>query len=146
VIAPQSVIDQAREWQGVKFLHQGRSRHGADCFGFIAAMLAELGSPTFLRHLPLNYPRAPQARLIAGLTALSREIPLQPAALVIIQWPHASDPTHAAIYTGDNLIHCTEDTGQVVENGYRGAWVRRTAGIWALPLVRYLPQGDLSAI
>ena len=146
MIAPETVIAQARDWCGVRFLHQGRSRFGADCLGFLAAMMAELGSMTFIRYLPANYGRDPQALLLEGLANLTREIPLQPGALVLIQWPHAKHPSHAGIFTGENFIHCTQSEGRVLEQGYRGPWVKRTAGVWALPEVTYLPQGDSLAI
>lgn len=137
MITPALVIAQARDWRGVKFLHQGRTRHGADCLGYIAGLMAELGSPTFLQYLPVNYARSAQPLLLERLAQVSREIPLQPAALVLIRWPKEAHPSHAAIYTGENLIHCTQENGKVVEHGYRGAWVKRTASIWALPLVGY---------
>lgn len=137
MITPDDLIAQARTWLGVKFLHQGRTRHGADCLGYVAALLGELGSPMPLERLPKNYARAPQSELEAMLRSLCREIPLQPAALVLVKWPDTVHPSHAGIYTGANLIHCTAENGCVVEHGYRGVWVRRTVSVWALPLVRY---------
>lgn len=137
MIAPQDVIEQAREWVGVKFLHQGRTRHGADCLGFIAAVLAELGSRGFLDHLPHNYARDPNVLLLERLPEVSREIELQPAALLLIQFPQAKVPSHAAIYTGVSMIHCYEIEGEVVEHTYGKPWTTRTKSIWALPLVTY---------
>jgi cell wall-associated NlpC family hydrolase len=137
MISAEDVIDQARQWTGVRFLHQGRTRFGADCLGFIAAMLAELNSRTFIDFLPKTYGRSPQTLLIEGLAHLTREIPLQPGALILFQWPMTSFPSHAAIYTGENMIHSYQTEGKVVEHGYRDPWVRRAAGFWALPEVVY---------
>jgi cell wall-associated NlpC family hydrolase len=137
VISADTVIAQARTWVGVRFLHQGRTRSGVDCLGFIAALMAELGSTTALENLPLNYSRSPQAQLLSIISAVTREIELQAAALVVIQWPLAPFPSHAGIYTGANLIHCNAAEGRVVEHGYRGPWVKRTASVWALPMVIY---------
>ena len=137
MIAPQDIIDQAREWVGVRFVHQGRSRFGADCLGFIAAMLAELGSRCFLDYLPHNYSRDPNALLIDSLPLLSREIELQPAALLLMQFPQAKLPSHAAIYTGVSIIHCYQIEGKVIEHTYGAPWLTRTKSIWALPLVTY---------
>jgi cell wall-associated NlpC family hydrolase len=137
VIHTPDVIENARSWLGVRFLHQGRSRFGVDCLGFIAAMLHELGSDVFMRHLPQAYGRDPQALLIDGLTNLTCEIPLQAGALVLIKWPASKFPSHAAVYTGTTLIHCFQSQGRVLEHGYRGPWVARTASVWALPLVVY---------
>lgn len=100
-------------------------------------MLAEIGSPTFLDNLPANYARSPQSVLLEQLTRLCRNIPLQPAALILFQWPMVKFPSHAAIYTGENMIHSFEAQKKVVEHGYRGPWVKRTASIWALPEVIY---------
>lgn len=146
MITPASVIAQARDWRGVKFLHQGRTRMGCDCLGFIAGLMAELGSNVALQCLPINYARAPGARVLATLEAVSREIPLQVGALVLIRWPQSPDPSHAGIFTGCNLIHCTEGEHKVVEHRYGEPWLRRTHSIWALPEVQYLPQGDSLAI
>lgn len=146
VITPADVIAQAREWRGVKFLHQGRTRMGCDCLGFVAGFMAELGSTVALQFLPINYARAPGGQVLATLQAVTREIPLQAAALVLIRWPQTPDPSHAAIFTGENLIHCTEGERKVIEHRYGEPWLRRAHSIWALPEVQYLPQGDSLAI
>jgi cell wall-associated NlpC family hydrolase len=137
VIPADAVIAQAREWVGVPFLHQGRSRFGADCLGFIAAMLAELGSPVGLRLLPLNYSRSPGPKVLEVLTSNCRNIALQPAALLAIEFPLAKFPSHAAIYTGVSIIHCDQLSGGVREVAYGQPWTSRTKSIWALPLVVY---------
>ena len=137
MIEPQAVIDQARQWLGVRYLHQGRNRFGCDCLGFIAGMLHELGSDVFLNYLPRAYGRNPQALLMQGLQALTREIPLELGALVVIQFPFSPHPAHAAIYTGETIIHSYASVGKVVEHGYRGQWIDRTKSTWALPLVMY---------
>jgi cell wall-associated NlpC family hydrolase len=137
MIAAQAVIDQARQWRGVKFLHQGRTRFGADCLGFVAGVCAELGSHVPMANLPINYGRSPQTLLAETLTRLCRQIPLQPAALILLQWPLTPYGSHAGIYTGENMIHSFQAEGKVVEHGYRGPWVKRTVSIWALPEVIY---------
>jgi cell wall-associated NlpC family hydrolase len=137
VIPAAAVIAQAREWVGVPFLHQGRTRIGADCLGFIAAMLAELGSRVALAHLPLNYSRDPQAQLLDSLTDLCRTIELEPAALVIFQFADAKFPSHAALYTGESIIHAFARVGRVVETSYGQPWPKLAHSIWALPLVVY---------
>jgi cell wall-associated NlpC family hydrolase len=137
VISPATVIEQARSWLGVRFLHQGRTRSGADCLGYIAGMMAELGTDVPLKALPLNYARNPQARLVQTLEEITHEIPLQPAAFVLIKFPKSHHGSHGAIYTGENLIHSYQSVGRVVEHGYRMQWVRWTVSVWALPLVTY---------
>ena len=136
-ISVETIVAQAREWIGVPYLHQGRSRVGCDCLGFIATMLNELGVDLALRNLPLNYGADPQELLVATLSRLCRNIALQPGALVAIKFPHGKFASHAAIYTGDSMIHCYRNVGKVVEHGYRGAWPRLAESIWAMPYVKY---------
>jgi cell wall-associated NlpC family hydrolase len=40
------VVAEARQWLGVKYRHQGRSRAGVDCIGLPAVVRAGLGLPT----------------------------------------------------------------------------------------------------
>lgn len=145
MIAPAAVIAQARSWVGVPFLHQGRTRFAADCLGYIAAMMAELDSFTLLERLPWAYSRMPQRELADGIALVCRPIDLQPAALVLIQWPRTGFASHAGIYTGENLIHCSAPDGKVVEHGYGRPWTHRTASVWALPLVRYAMSASAGA-
>lgn len=137
MIAPAAVVAQAHEWVGVRYLHQGRTRFGCDCLGFIAALMGELGEPRLLEWLPINYGREPQSLLIENVTAHTTPEVLQPAALILIQWPLTEFASHAAIYTGVSMIHAYESVGRVVEHGYREPWIARTAGVWALPGVAY---------
>jgi cell wall-associated NlpC family hydrolase len=137
VIAPDQLVFQARQWAGVPFLHQGRTRHGCDCLGYIAGCLSELDTTAALELLPVNYGREPQSLLIDILTEHSRQIPLQQGALLLIQWPRTEFASHAAIYTGFSMLHSYEAVGKVVEHGYRAPWPQRTVSIWALPDVAY---------
>ena len=137
MIAPAVLIAQARQWAGVKFLHQGRTRLGCDCLGFIAGVLGELGSSVGLEQLPHGYGRDPQAQLLERLTSVSREIGLTQGALLLIQWPQTAFASHAAIYTGVSMIHSYQAVGGVVEHGYRATWPARTVSVWALPDVTY---------
>lgn len=138
MILPHDLIENYREWLGVKFLHQGRTRLGADCLGFIAAGAAEVGSTVFLKHLPINYARNPQSLLLDKLELLTRKIDLQPGALLTVRWPGDKFASHGSIFTGSTIIHCYEANRKVIEHSYSGAWVARTTSIWAIPLVRYL--------
>lgn len=137
MIEPDALVCNYRTWLGVKFLHQGRTRLGCDCLGFIAGGAAELGSSVFLDHLPLNYARNPQSLLLDRLEILSRRVKLQAGALITIKWPLHQYASHAAIYTGSTLIHSYQANGKVVEHGYREPWISRTDSIWAIPLVIY---------
>ena len=137
MIAADRLVFQARQWVGVPFVHQGRTRIGCDCLGYIAGCLSELDSAAALELLPIDYGREPQQLVSEILTKHSRQIPLQAAALLLIQWPKSPFPSHAAIYTGASMIHAYEAVGCVVEHGYRAPWPARTVSVWALPDVTY---------
>jgi cell wall-associated NlpC family hydrolase len=137
VIAPATLTTKAREWLGVRFVHQGRTRFGCDCLGFIAGVLGELGEPLALKLLPSNYGREPQGLLLETLTKNCKQIPLQPGALLLIEWPLSNFPSHAALFTGASMIHSYEAAAHVVEHGYRAPWLTRTVSTWALPGVTY---------
>lgn len=137
MVPASAVVAQAREWRDVRFLHQGRSRAGADCIGFIAAMAAELDLLTLLLALPNNYARAPQALLLDGLGRLTTQCELQPGALLLINLPFMPYPSHVAIYTGVSMIHSNSMLGEVVEHAYGRPWTTRTHSVWAIPGVTY---------
>jgi cell wall-associated NlpC family hydrolase len=139
LIDVDELIAQARSWLGVPYLHQGRSRNGADCLGFLACMLAELGSRTFLDALPNNYPRNPQSILAVAAPKLATPLEVEvPGALVLFQFPLTKYPSHAGILTRDGtFIHTFEPVKRVVEVGYRAPWPARARSVWAAPLVMY---------
>jgi cell wall-associated NlpC family hydrolase len=137
-IAVHDLVENYRSWLHVKFLHQGRTRLGADCLGFIAAGANEVGSSLFLDNLPINYARNPQSLLLDSLEQLTRKIDLQPGALIAIKWPFTQVASHAAIYTGTSIIHSYEANREVIEHGYVQPWIARTDSVWAIPLVKYL--------
>lgn len=137
-MTPDALIASARTWLGVLYRHQGRSRVGVDCAGFIICLGAEnhLMPPRF-RDVR-RYGRAPSAELIAAIEAICRPADSAvPASLVVIQWPGAPAPSHVALCTGPNLIQCYGAAGRVVEAGYRGPWLERTHSLWLLPGIDY---------
>jgi cell wall-associated NlpC family hydrolase len=136
---PDELIAVARELvvACVPFRHQGRTLAGLDCIGCVLYVCTRVGvlPQDFERR---NYGRLPQAELLQkAATYCSPLTRALPASLILIRWPGDSTPSHAALCTGPNLIHSYNAVGRVVEHGYRGHWVKRTASIWALPGVRY---------
>lgn len=138
MIGVDELLCNYRTWLGVKFLHQGRTRLGCDCLGFIAAGANEVGSSIFLEQLPGNYARNPQSLLLEKLGELTRKIDEQPGALITVQWPLHEFASHGAVLTREGtIIHCNQPNGKVVEHTYGGQWRQRTHSIWAIPLVIY---------
>lgn len=138
MIASIQLIGEARGWLGVPFRHQGRNRAGVDCAGFVVSLLRACDAlPPDYRE-PTNYPRRPNGELVEILRRYCvRADAAAPAALVVIRWPGEPLPTHVALCTGPTLIHAYQRARAVVENGYRGAWLRDTDSVWRLPTVRY---------
>lgn len=139
MLTAQQVVDEARSWEGVPFLHQGRSRNGIDCVGYFAVLLHHFGIlPDDLRNNP-SYGRVPNSsEFIDTIEKYCTKVENpEPAALVVIKWPGAKFPSHAAIIEGKmerpNIIHAYQKVGRVVRVGYREPWVRMTHGIYRLP-------------
>ncbi len=132
---PPAVIEEARSWVNVPFLHQGRTRRGIDCIGLPIVVGQRLGLlPS--RFEITNYGRLPSADLLERLMAHCVRLPQAvPGSLVAIAWTKTA--AHVALCTGPTLIHSYESVGCVVEHGYRGRWIRLTHSAWALPGVRY---------
>lgn len=137
MITAHDLVTEARSWLGVPFLHQGRSRNGVDCIGFVAAVCAYLGAVKPLENLPHNYARNPQALLMEAVRMMGTPTTLEVGCLILIKWPTAAHASHAGIYTGTSMIHCYAASGKVVEHGYTTPWPERTAGLWRIPGVSY---------
>lgn len=137
MITAAELVTEAHDWLGVPFLHQGRSRHGVDCIGYVAALCAHLGAFEPINNLPHNYARNPQALLSDALRMLGTPTSLEAGCLILIKWPLSPHPSHVGIYTGASMIHCYEAVGKVVEHGYTTPWPERTASLWRIPGVTY---------
>lgn len=138
MIAPAQLIAEARTWVGVPFLHQGRSRFGVDCAGFIVELLRGVNSLPEQFENPTNYGRAASRELgeVVRRYCVQVDAP-EPAALILIKWPRDKSASHVALFTGASLIHCYATVGRVVEHGYRGMWLKLTDSVWRLPGVAY---------
>lgn len=139
MITVDDLIAEARTWVGVPFVHQGRTRYGVDCAGFIVAMMRSAGAlPADFRDVS-NYARRPNGEL---LTLVSRHCSRTHAEtaglLVLIRWPRDDQPSHVALSTGATLIHCYQRQRAVVEHGFRGPWKRDAHSLWKLPGVMYV--------
>lgn len=139
MIDVDQLIVEARTWLGVPFRHQGRSRTGVDCAGFLVELMRATGELPADYAEPANYARHPQRQLfeiVRRYCVPAGPKPL-PGVLVLIRWMRSSHPSHVGLCVGDTIIHCYQRVGGVVEHGYRGSWVRLTHSLWRLPGVRY---------
>ena len=135
----QQLIAFARGWLGVPYLHQGRSRYGVDCIGFPIAVLRELDLLPREFNDYRNYGRQPDGQMQPIIERYCENLPTPVAGcLILIQWPQRKHASHAAFFTGKTMLHSHQRAGGVVENGYRGAWVKNTHSLWRLPGVLYV--------
>lgn len=136
------LITEARRWLGVPFRHQGRSKLGVDCAGFLEMLLATSGCLPAGYKAPRNYDRRPNGELLEVVKTYcvrTKQDPQRvPGSLVLICWQNDKEPSHVALSTGATLIHSYMRVRCVVENGYRGVWVRDTHSAWLLPGVEYV--------
>lgn len=136
MIPAQRLIDEARSWVGVPFLHQGRSRQGIDCIGLVLVAMWRTGALSESYHVA-DYGRLPHKdRLLNALRLDCARIehPV-PGCLVGIRWTRSV--AHVALCTGPTIIHSYEGVGCVVEHSYASRWVRMTHSLWALPGIEY---------
>lgn len=135
MIAAAELIAAARSWIGVPFRHQGRSRLGVDCIGFVMCVRLELGPWPHARAHVARYPRAGvDDELLREISSTCERLSsAEPGAVVLVKWPGQKHPTHVALCTGETIIHTYQRLGRVLECGYRAQWLRWTHSLYRLP-------------
>lgn len=135
MIERAQIVDEARRWLGVPYVHQGRTRHGVDCIGFVLCVRNALAGWEQLERAPRNYARQPRDGLLLDQVRAACFLLDAPedGALILIRWPRTQHPSHVAIYAGGNLIHAYQRARRVVETGFRAHWLRNAHSYWRLP-------------
>jgi cell wall-associated NlpC family hydrolase len=132
VITNAEFIAAARSWLGVPYLHQGRSRLGVDCVGFLACCAADMG--VLPAPVPANYGRVQQGALKDYMVKYGKPAPAAAAGVVVvIRWPQAVHAAHIALCTGPTILQCYEIAGGVIETRYGAPWTRLTDSFWRFP-------------
>lgn len=133
------VIAIARSWLGVPFVHQGRSRLGVDCAGLIIEVMREADCLPAGFTSPRAYGRAPvqEMKTTADAFLVRHRGAALPGAIILIRWPQHPHASHVALCTGETIVHAYQRAGAVVENAYRGRWVRDTAAVYCIPGVTH---------
>jgi cell wall-associated NlpC family hydrolase len=114
--AQQDIIAYARETLGTPYLHQGRvNQLGLDCIGVAIYVANRLGVEY------VDLPAYGQSPYKGQLKYMMQQQPClvevhdrQPGDLFLMKF--VFDPQHVAVFTGDTIIHCSMDTGRVVEH------------------------------
>jgi cell wall-associated NlpC family hydrolase len=108
---------------------------GLDCVGLVRVVLGAFGLwPDDLSD-PLNYGREPDKRLMISVIQRCERVPtVEVGCLMLILWPFNGHPTHLAFYSGsDQMIHCYERAGGVVEHPFGAPWTRMLYGLYRVP-------------
>jgi len=138
----QDIVAQAREWIGVPFVHQGRTRLGVDCVGLLLCVCRELGvvEPDFD---VTGYPRQPDGTTLLEIcgrymTRIGRE-DLQPGDAIVLRFERL--PQHMGIvgdyrHGGLSIIHALgspDGKGRVIEHHLNTSTMARFVAAYALP-------------
>lgn len=117
----EDIVTEAREWQGVPFLHQGRSRSGVDCVGLVQ----KVGDRFSVHYVDLmGYARAPaNLTFLRHLRQFLKPYPIKGIRTGIVGvFRQSRFPCHIGIFSvKDNvpsLIHSRADRHKVVEEPY----------------------------
>lgn len=135
MIGRSQLVQEARAWVGVPYIHQGRTRYGVDCVGLVLCVRDAVAPWTALAAEVRNYARhAKDGLLLDRVRQHCTQIDApEDGAMILIRWPKHRHPSHAAIYAGGNLIHAYQRARRVVETGFRAHWARDAHSFWRLP-------------
>lgn len=124
-----AIVDTARSYLGVPFVHQGRSKRGVDCVGLLVCVAQDLGIPV---SDDLQYGLNPdpvhlRAKLAENLDPIAMTDVL-PGDVYLMRFD--KDATHVAIVTDRGIIHALSTVRGVVEHRLDAAWRARIRAAW----------------
>lgn len=141
------VLQVARSWVGVPYLHQGRTRHGCDCGGLIGGVAIECGVipstwwETVFDPIHGGYARTPsngQLEAICDSFMLPADT-LQPGDVLLMRFKR--EPQHLAFVGdypggGNTLIHALDSVKFVTEHRMDPQWCKRIVACYRMPEVK----------
>lgn len=123
------IVAAAREWQGVPFHHQGRTRAGCDCAGVLIGVARDLEIEVFDL---TTYDHDPDERELRRILAANmRAIPIadaQPGSVYLMQF--GGRATHLALRTDLGILHAYAPVRRVVETALDPVLARAIVGAW----------------
>lgn len=128
----EKIIEVARSLIGVPFQHQGRSRKGIDCGGFVVYVMKEVGIP----HDDVKrYRRRPNPkRFKEAILSCADQVPIgdvKPADFYWLWVDRKDKPMHIGIITALNrFIHAYAEVGKVTEDWLDDYWRQRINSAW----------------
>lgn len=136
MIDPPRIVEEARSWLGVPFVHQGRSRRGVDCAGLVIVVGRAVGGfpPDWDFR---NYQRQEHPRQMIRLMDehLSRRTDGEPERVgdIVVIHPKGSTSWHMGIVVGSTVINAWSRAGEVVESPLTAEWVYRRRAVYSYP-------------
>ena len=125
------IIEAARSEIGTPFRHQGRvAGKRLDCAGLIVRVAELLGVQVADQK---GYSRLPSRSNLESAIDVQQNVFRvlgEPKAGDILLLRFGKDPQHLAIFTGENIIHSTNQTGRVVEERFDAIWRLRLVRIY----------------
>lgn len=128
-ITAAEILAAARTYLGVKWSHQGRSRHGIDCLGYLVVVACDLN--VYHGGDLTNYRRQPDGLTLArALAARMTRSPKIPGAVALLSNTSATYPHHVGFITETlGIIHADARHKRAVESStlppdltVRSAW------------------------
>lgn len=122
------IVNTARQWIGVKWQHQGRSKAGIDCIGLIVVVARELGIADTDE---FGYSRDPKGHALVSRFANEMDsIPL--SAILpgdVLLFADSMYPCHCAFVTKRNeslyILHAHATRRKVLEEHYSFEWLKK---------------------
>jgi cell wall-associated NlpC family hydrolase len=137
MVARETIVAEARSWGGVRWVHQGRSRHGIDCIGLVVVVRSGLGIGDYDI---AGYPRAPDGTFMShffNAGGVRVEIlKAKPADLLLFK--DAKSPCHVGIVTARNgelmhMVHAHATRHKVLEEPVINEWQQKWVAAIQMP-------------
>lgn len=130
MIPRDAFLAEARSWLGVRWLHQGRNRHGVDCIGLLlvtcwALELTDYDVSGYGRSPNADFMRRECDRLMVPSAAP------RPGDVYLMRF--GTEPQHIAIATERGLLHAYAPARKVVETTLPDAWRPRIVAAYTVP-------------
>lgn len=120
------IVEEARSWLGVRWRHQGRTRHGVDCAGLVVQVGKALGLTEFDM---TNYGRRPDSMNFAKFFVDGGAVSKSVAAALpgdILLFRDGYFPCHCGILTPDGtFVHAFATRRAVVEDPLDPGWLAK---------------------
>lgn len=137
MVTRDAVVAETRSWIGVRWLHQGRNRHGIDCIGLVVVVRSALAIGDYDL---TGYPREPDGTFMTHFfRAGGVRVPIldaKPADLLLFR--DARSPCHVGIVTvrdGEvmRMVHAHTTRRKVVEEPVIHEWQQKWVAAIQMP-------------